>query len=115
MDGSVAQMSGFSQVNKAPILNTLITYSTKVENLLTFCVRKTTKLRFYKTLFSMSFTSKLECFHLENLVSLVEYWHVSANGTPPPGACIIKLITAVIYGFRNKLECLSVASLSSLV
>jgi hypothetical protein len=29
--------------------------------------------------------------------------------------CIIKLITAVIYGFRNKLECLSLASLSSLV
>jgi hypothetical protein len=24
-----------------------------------------------------------------------------------PGACIIKLITAVIYGFRNKFECLS--------
>jgi hypothetical protein len=24
-----------------------------------------------------------------------------------PRACIIKLITAVIYGFRNKLECLS--------
>jgi hypothetical protein len=24
-----------------------------------------------------------------------------------PGACIIKLITAIIYGFRNKLECLS--------
>ena len=24
-----------------------------------------------------------------------------------PGACIIKFITAVIYGFRNKLECLS--------
>ncbi len=32
-----------------------------------------------------------------------------------PGACIIKLITAVIYGFRNKLECLSLASLPSLV
>ncbi len=32
----------------------------------------------------------------------------------PPGACIIKLITAVIYGFRNKLECLSLASISSL-
>jgi hypothetical protein len=32
-----------------------------------------------------------------------------------PAACIIKLITAVIYGFRNKLECLSLASLSSLV
>ncbi len=24
-----------------------------------------------------------------------------------PGSCILKLITAVIYGFRNKLECLS--------
>jgi hypothetical protein len=24
-----------------------------------------------------------------------------------PGACIIELITSVIYGFRNKLECLS--------
>jgi hypothetical protein len=23
------------------------------------------------------------------------------------GACIIKLVTAVIYGFRNKLECLT--------
>ncbi len=32
-----------------------------------------------------------------------------------PGACIIKRITAVIYGFRNKLECLSLASLSSLI
>jgi hypothetical protein len=29
-----------------------------------------------------------------------------------PGACIIKLITAVIYGFCNKLDCLSLASLS---
>ncbi len=33
----------------------------------------------------------------------------------PPGACIIKLIMAVIYSFRNKLECLSLESLSSLV
>jgi len=32
-----------------------------------------------------------------------------------PGACIIKLITAVIYSFRNKLECMSLASLPSLV
>jgi hypothetical protein len=31
------------------------------------------------------------------------------------GACIIKLITAVIYGFCNKLECLSLVSISSLV
>ncbi len=31
------------------------------------------------------------------------------------GARIIKLIMAVIYSFRNKLECLSLASLSSLV
>jgi hypothetical protein len=28
-----------------------------------------------------------------------------------PGACIIKLITAVIYGARNKLECLSLNKL----
>ncbi len=27
-----------------------------------------------------------------------------------PGACTIKLITAVIYGFRNKLECLSITT-----
>jgi hypothetical protein len=26
----------------------------------------------------------------------------------PSGACIIKLITAIIYSFRNKLECLSI-------
>ncbi len=31
------------------------------------------------------------------------------------GACIVKLITAEIYSFRSKLECLSLASLSSLV
>jgi hypothetical protein len=30
-----------------------------------------------------------------------------------PRACIIRLITAVIYGFRNKLECLPLASISS--
>jgi len=30
-----------------------------------------------------------------------------------PGACIIKIITATIYSFCNKLECLSLASLSS--
>jgi hypothetical protein len=28
----------------------------------------------------------------------------------PPGACIIKLITDVIYGFHNKLECLTLNS-----
>ncbi len=33
----------------------------------------------------------------------------------PPGACVIKLITAVIYGLHNKLERLSLARLSSLV
>ncbi len=32
-----------------------------------------------------------------------------------PEAYIIKLITSVIYGFRNKLECLSLASVSSLI
>jgi hypothetical protein len=32
-----------------------------------------------------------------------------------PGACNIKLFAVVIYGFYNKLECLSLASPSSLV
>jgi len=32
--------------------------------------------------------------------------------TNTPGACIIKLITAVIYGFRNNLECSSLNTLS---
>jgi hypothetical protein len=32
-----------------------------------------------------------------------------------PGACTIELFTAVIYNFRNKLESLSLACLSSLV
>ena len=32
-----------------------------------------------------------------------QIWHKFC----PCGACIIKLITAVIYGFHNKLECLS--------
>jgi hypothetical protein len=36
---------------------------------------------------------------------------VKCSTTVLPGACIIKLNTAVIYGFRNKLECLSRASL----
>ncbi len=40
---------------------------------------------------------------------------VLGNPNCRPGACIKKLITAVIYGFRNKLECLSVVNLSSLV
>jgi hypothetical protein len=31
------------------------------------------------------------------------------------GVCTVKLFTAVIYDFRNKLECLSLATLSSLV
>ena len=31
------------------------------------------------------------------------------------GTCIVKLIAAIIYGFHNKLVCLSLASLSSLV
>ncbi len=31
--------------------------------------------------------------------------HGNTRGTP--GVCVIKLITGVIYGFRNNLECLS--------
>ncbi len=41
--------------------------------------------------------------------------HPTVITNTTPGACIIKLITAVIYGFRNKLECLSLESLSSLM
>jgi hypothetical protein len=37
---------------------------------------------------------------------------VAPSETPSSsGACILKLITAVIYGFHNKLECLSLATL----
>ncbi len=32
-----------------------------------------------------------------------------------PGACIIKLIMAIIYSFHNKLEYMSLANISSLV
>ncbi len=54
--------------------------------------------------------SKLGCqilldamkFH-EILLSLGKYCKILSIF----GACIIKRITAVIYGFRNKLECLS--------
>jgi hypothetical protein len=43
-------------------------------------------------------------------------WYMSEKSfvVRAPGACIIKFITAVIYGFRSKLECLSLESLSSL-
>jgi hypothetical protein len=39
----------------------------------------------------------------------VFFWKIGPGqiGVETPGACIIKLIRAVIYGFRNKLECLS--------
>jgi hypothetical protein len=33
--------------------------------------------------------------------------NLSLLPTRTPGACIIKLITAIIYGFRDKLDCLS--------
>ncbi len=44
------------------------------------------------------------------------YYDVAQNTTiksfilQAPGACIIKLITAVINGFRNKLDCLSLST-----
>jgi len=34
----------------------------------------------------------------------IQHFFFSLNS---PGACVIKLITALIYGFCNKLECLS--------
>ncbi len=41
-------------------------------------------------------------------VGIIGYWLLT-------GACTIKLFTVVVLDFRNKLECLSLASLSSLV
>jgi hypothetical protein len=52
---------------------------------------------------------------LSNELNNVQITAVKSFITLNPGACIIKLIMAVIYGFRNKLECLSLASLSSLI
>jgi hypothetical protein len=52
--------------------------------------------------------------HSSLLDPFVSYKKLSSVNSRP-GACIIKLITAVIYGLRNKPECLSLASLSSLV
>ncbi len=56
----------------------------------------------------------------ENLNKPIEWVHLmeklqSYSHRLDTWACIIKLFTAVIYGFHNKLECLSLASLSSLV
>ncbi len=40
-------------------------------------------------------------------VKAVLLWSKNVLMKWTPGACIIKLLTAVIYGFRHKLECLS--------
>jgi len=45
---------------------------------------------------------------------LGSYIEVGGPWNSYPGACIIKLITAVIYGFCNKLERLPLASFFSL-
>ncbi len=48
------------------------------------------------------------------MLSAVAPFYIPVHyGGRAPGACIIKLITAVIYSFCNKLECWSLASLSS--
>jgi hypothetical protein len=39
--------------------------------------------------------------------SLLRYMSQKSFVVRAPGACIIKFIMAVIYGFRNMLECLS--------
>jgi hypothetical protein len=46
---------------------------------------------------------------------VAQYTTLKCLITLTPGACTIKLFTAVIYDFRNKLEYLYLASLSSLV
>jgi hypothetical protein len=68
----------------------------------------------------MNVHNKLECLSLAGFSSLQPSlifankagaylsgvpFRSSALGSAP-GSCIIKLITVVIYGFRNKLECL---------
>ncbi len=52
----------------------------------------------------LTFNTNREC-----KLKVIKNWVHLANVSIVlfPGACIIKLITAVIYGFRNKLECLS--------
>jgi hypothetical protein len=45
-------------------------------------------------------------FYSPSMTLLLNKLEVLVTGKPF-GACIIKRITAVIYGFRNKLECLS--------
>jgi hypothetical protein len=59
----------------------------------------------------------MECFQneLAYLDSDVSYESKMFMKPTTPGANVIKLFTAVIYDFCNKLECLSLASLSSLV
>jgi hypothetical protein len=53
---------------------------------------------YYKTLYG--------CNYCHIIISW-SVCHCQSRVANAPGACIIKLITAVIYGFRNKLECLS--------
>ncbi len=59
-----------------------------------------------------------------NVWNAVPQWQIEKNklkemkvlaSLSQPGACIIKLITAAIYGFRNKLEYSSLASIADLV
>ena len=70
--------------------------------------------------------NKLGCFPLQTflpiliLADMARVYPTEANyggllNMYDPGACIIKLIMTVIYGFPNKLEYLSLVSLSSLV
>ncbi len=51
---------------------------------------------------------EMQCFQnaLTYLVVVVNYMRKTFMKLTP-GACIIKLITTVIYGFLNKLECLT--------
>ncbi len=48
--------------------------------------------------------------HLVGLMDHQQSSHLECH--LPPGACIIKLITTVIYGFRNTQECLSLKNRS---
>ncbi len=64
--------------------------------------------------FLVALTNTL-AFYVTEFIKIAKSLMMQAPGPINSGACIIKLITAVIYVICNKLECLSLASLSSLV
>jgi hypothetical protein len=63
----------------------------------------------------LEFVQQAAIFHIFETCLILQGYSLIWQPSRTPGACIIKLITAMIYSFRNKLECFSLASLSSIV